>query len=218
MFYQPGKTEHGLPHDPFKSCVVPSPIGWISTISKDGIANLAPFSQFQNLTFDPPYVMFAANQNTKEKRKDSVVNAEHTGEFVWNMATYELREAVNKSGEEVPPDIDEFDRAGVTKSACKIVSAPRVAESPIHFECNYHMTLRLPGNGVMGSVNIVIGRVVGIHISEASLTKEGLVDVLKLQPMARLGYYDYSLVESKFRMVIPGDNEEVRRGMEGLQL
>jgi len=93
MFYEPGKTSHNLPHDPFKSCVVPRPIGWISTLSAAGVPNLAPYSQFQNLTFDPPYVMFAANQNTWGERKDSVTNAEQTGEFVWNMATYELREA-----------------------------------------------------------------------------------------------------------------------------
>ena len=98
MYYEPGKTKHGLPHDPFKSCVIPRPIGWISTLSKDGVANLAPYSQFQNLTFDAPYVMFSANQKTNGVRKDSTVNAEATGEFVWNMATYDLREAVNITG------------------------------------------------------------------------------------------------------------------------
>ena len=116
MFYEPLKTSHGLAHDPFKSCVVPRPIGWISTISENGIHNLAPYSQFQNLTFDPPYIMFSANQNTKGKRKDTVVNIETTGEFVHSMATYDLREAVNKSAQEVPPEEDEFEIAGVTKA------------------------------------------------------------------------------------------------------
>jgi flavin reductase (DIM6/NTAB) family NADH-FMN oxidoreductase RutF len=97
VYYQPGVTKHGLPRDPFKSCVIPRPIGWISTISRDGVHNLAPFSQFQNLTFDPPYVMFASNQTTVGRKKDTVVNTEQTGEFVWNMATYDLRDAVNKS-------------------------------------------------------------------------------------------------------------------------
>ena len=137
MFYEPGKSKHGLPHDPFKSCVIPRPIGWISTLSKDGIANLAPYSQFQQLTFDPPYVMFAANQNTLAKRKDSVENAEQTGEFVWNMATYDLRDAVNKSGEEVGPEIDEFELAGVKKEPSSLIKSPRVKESPINFECKY---------------------------------------------------------------------------------
>ena len=215
MFYQPGKTNHGLPHDPFKSCVIPRPIGWISSLAPDGVANLAPFSQFQNLTFDPPYVMFAANQKVAGTRKDSAYNAEQTGEFVWNMATYDLREAVNISGMEVPADTDEFDLAGVTKAPSHLVKPPRVAESPIHFECAYHSTLRLPGNEGLGSVDIVIGRVLAIHISDDVLTTDGLIDVLKIRPIARLGYYDYTSIESVFRMEIPGNNKELLRGLEG---
>ncbi len=129
MFYEPRKNNHGLAHDPFKSCVVPRPIGWISTIGADGVANLAPFSQFQNLTFDPPYVMFAANQKTDGHRKDSAVNAEQSGEFVYNMATYNLREAVNRSAVNVPPDVDEFELAGVTKAPSVRVAPSRVAGS-----------------------------------------------------------------------------------------
>jgi flavin reductase (DIM6/NTAB) family NADH-FMN oxidoreductase RutF len=215
MFYEPGKTEHGLPRDPFKSCVVPRPIGWISTISHEGADNLAPFSQFQNLTFDPPYVMFAANQTTRGKRKDSVVNAEATGQFVWNMATYELREAVNKSAEEVPSEVDEFDLAGVTKAESMIVRPHRVAESPIHFECLHHQTIRLPGNGTMGTVDIVIGRVIGIHIRENVIGADGRIDILKIRPIARLGYHDYTSVESIFHMVIPGNDPRRLAGMEG---
>ena len=215
MFYQPGKTNHGLPHDPFKSCVIPRPIGWISSLAPDGVANLAPFSQFQNLTFDPPYVMFAANQKVAGTRKDSAYNAEQTGEFVWNMATYDLREAVNISGMEVPADADEFDLAGVTKAPSHLIKPPRVAESPIHFECSYHSTLRLPGNKGLGSVDIVIGKVLAIHISDDVLTADGLIDVIKIRPIARLGYYDYTSIESVFRMEIPGNNEELLRGLEG---
>ncbi len=215
MYYEPGKTKHDLPQDPFKSCVIPRPIGWISTLSKDGVANLAPYSQFQNLTFYPPYVMFSANQKTNGVRKDSTVNAEATGEFVWNMATYDLREAVNITGQEAPPEADEFEIAGLTKAASNIVKAPRVAESPIHFECTYHTTLRLPGNGTMGTVDIVIGRVIAVHIDDAAFTEDGLVDVLKIRPIARLGYYDYTSIESVFRMEIPTANDEMMRGLEG---
>ena len=215
MYYDPEKNDHGLPHNPFKSCVVPRPIGWISTISPDGIHNLAPYSQFQNLTFDPPYVMFSANQNTHGKRKDSVVNAEQTGEFVYNMATYDLREAVNRSAAEVPPEVDEFVLAGVTKAPSLKVKPSRVAESPIQFECLYHSTLRLPGNGPMGTVDIVIGRVVLIHIKDDYITPDGRIDLLKIRPLARLGYYDYTMVESLFEMVIPGNNEALLAGLEG---
>lgn len=215
MFYEPRMNNHGLPHDPFKSCVTPRPIGWISTISMDGISNLAPYSQFQNLTFDPPYVMFAANQNTAGRRKDSVVNAEQTGEFVYNMATFDLREAVNTSAQEVPPEVDEFEMAGVSKTPSRLVKPYRVAESPVQFECRYHQTLRLPGNGKMGTTDVVIGEVLGIHIDDEFILPDGKLDILKIKPLARLGYYDYTIVESVFEMVIPGINEDLRAGMEG---
>jgi len=215
MFYEAKRNDHGLQFDPFKSCVVPRPIGWISTLSREGIPNLAPYSQFQNLTFDPPYVMFAANQKTDGSRKDSVVNAEQCGEFVYNMATYDLREAVNNSSQEVPPEVDEFELAGVTKIPSKIVKPFRVEASPIQFECRYHQTLRLPGNGVMGTVDVVIGEVLGVHIKDEFIMPDGKLDILKMRPIGRLGYYDYTSIESIFEMAIPGPNEDVRSGMEG---
>lgn len=215
MFYDPDRNDHGLPHSPFKSCVVPRPIGWISTVSRGGIDNLAPYSQFQNLTFDPPYVMFAANQTTAGVRKDSVVNAEETGEFVYNMVTYDLREAMNRSAQEVPPEVDEFALAGVTKAPSRVVRPCRVAESPIQMECRTHQTLRLPGRSPMGTVDVVIGRVVMVHIRDEFLTEDGKVDILKIRPLARLGYYDYTAVDRIFEMAIPGSNEELLRGLEG---
>ncbi len=217
MYYDPEKNDHGLPHNPFKSCIVPRPIGWISTVSPGGIHNLAPYSQFQNLTFDPPFVMFAANQNTRGNRKDSVINAEQTGEFVYNMATYDLREAVNRSATEVPPEVDEFELAGLTKAPSIRVKPCRVAESPIQFECRYHQTLRLPGNGPMGTVDIIIGKVVLIHIQDDVIAPDGRIDILRIRPLARLGYYDYTTVESFFEMVIPDANEALLAGLEGKQ-
>ena len=216
MFYEPGRTEHGLSHDPYKSCVIPRPIGWISTQDTHGVANLAPYSQFQNLTFDPPYVMFAANQRTSGHRKDSVVNAEQTGDFVYNMVTYDLREAMNITAQEVPPDVDEFELAGLEKATSTFVKSPRVAASPIQFECAYHQTLRLPGKGFMGTSDIVIGRVLGVHILDDLIQSDGKLDILKIRPLARLGYYDYTSIESIFEMAIPGTNEDLRSGMEGV--
>jgi flavin reductase (DIM6/NTAB) family NADH-FMN oxidoreductase RutF len=218
MHYDPEKNDHRLPYNPFKSCVVPRPIGWISTISLEGIDNLAPYSQFQNLTFDPPYVMFSANQNSRGLRKDSVINAELTGEFVYNMATYDLRDAVNRSAAEVPPEVDEFALAGVTKAPSFKIKPCRVAESPVQFECVYHETLRLPGRGLFGTVDIVIGRVVLVHIKDEVITPEGRLDIPRIRPLARLGYYDYSAVESVFEMVIPGENEVLLKGLEGAPL
>ncbi|MGD9920403.1 MAG: flavin reductase family protein [Pseudorhodoplanes sp.] len=215
MFYEPGKTSHGLKYSPYKACVVPRPVGWISTLSADGVHNLAPFSQFNSLTFDPPYVMFSANQTTDGARKDSCINAEQTGEFVWNMATYDLREAVNISAEQFPPDVDEFVMAGLTKTPAKLVRPAMVAESPIHFECRYYQTIRLPGNGTIGTTDVVIGRVIGVHISDDAITPEGRVDILKIRPIAKMGYYDYTSVDSLFEMVIPSKNELLKAGMEG---
>ncbi|KAJ9411810.1 hypothetical protein DTO045G8_717 [Paecilomyces variotii] len=213
MFYQPGKTPHRLPRDPFKACVVPRPIGWISTRSPDGVDNLAPFSQFNNLTFDPPYVMFSANQTELGVRKDTTINTEASGEFVWNMATYPLREAVNISAEQVPYGTDEFKRAGLTKAPAHLVRCSMVRDSPIRFECRYHSTLRLPGNPPMGTVDIIIGLVVGVHISEDVLT-DGIVDLSKAQPIARCGYFQYTRILETFEMVIPGSGK-VLYGLEG---
>jgi flavin reductase (DIM6/NTAB) family NADH-FMN oxidoreductase RutF len=215
MYYEPGVTPHGLPHDPFKSCVVPRPIGWISTVDGQGRHNLAPYSQFQNVTFDPPIVMFSANQDTRGQRKDSVRNAEETGEFVWNMATYALREAVNITAEELPPEVDEFERAGLVKLPSRKVRPARVTGSPIHFECVYLNTLRFPGTPPMGTVDVVFGRVVAIHIDDEAIDDKGMVDVLKIQPLARMGYFDYTFVDNKFQMVIPGSNRALLAGLEG---
>jgi len=217
MFYETNKNNHGLQHDPFKSCVIPRPIGWISTLSVDGIPNLAPYSQFQNLTFDPPYVMFSANQKTDGSRKDSVVNAEQSGEFVYNMATYDLREAMNISAQEVPSNIDEFELAGIKKEPSKIVKPFRIAESPIQLECRYHQTLRLPGKGTMGTADVVIGEVLGIHIKDEFIMPDGKLDVIKMRPIGRLGYYDYTSIDSIFEMAIHGTNEDLRSGMEGIK-
>lgn len=215
MYYEPGITPHGLPHDPFKSCVIPRPIGWISTVDAQGRHNLAPYSQFQNVTFDPPIVMFSANQTTAGERKDSVRNAETTGQFVWNMATYELREAVNISAEELPFGVDEFERAGLEKLPSRRVKPMRVKGSPIQFECEYLNTVRFPGNPPMGTVDVIFGRVVAIHIDDAFITPDGLVDVLKIQPLARMGYFDYTFVDKKFQMVIPGNSKALLAGLEG---
>jgi flavin reductase (DIM6/NTAB) family NADH-FMN oxidoreductase RutF len=215
MYYEPGKTPHGLPHDPFKSCVVPRPIGWISTVDAQGRDNLAPYSQFQNVTFDPPIVMFSANQTTQGERKDSVRNAEQMGQFVWNMATWDLREAVNISAQELPHGEDEFAHAGLEKLPSRLVQPKRVKGSPIQFECEYLSTVRFPGRPPMGTVDVVFGRVIAIHIDDAVIDAQGKVDILKIRPIARMGYYDYTTVDSLFQMVIPGNSTALLAGLEG---
>jgi flavin reductase (DIM6/NTAB) family NADH-FMN oxidoreductase RutF len=217
MFYEPSVTQHGLPFDPFKGCVVPRPIGWISTLGEDGVSNLAPFSQFQNLSFDPPHVMLSASEATTGARKDTIVNIEQTGEFVWNMATYDLREAVNISAQELPSHVDEFELAGLTKAKARIVKAPMVADSPIHFECVHVETLRLARGraGSSGLTDLIIAKVVAVHIKDEFILPSGKIDILKIRPLARLGYYDYTTIDSIFEMVIPGNNKRVLAGLEG---
>ncbi|KAF2815015.1 uncharacterized protein BDZ99DRAFT_408632 [Mytilinidion resinicola] len=231
MFYMPGSTPHNLPHDPFKACVLPRPIGWLSTLSPAGHANLAPYSQFNNLTFDPPYVMFSANQTAAATQKDTVRNVEATRVFCWNLATYALREAVNATAAELPHGADEFAHAGLAREPSRTVfvmvktaaaggyeeeqrvPVPMVQASPVRFECEYYTTLRLPGRAPVGSADVVIGRVVGVHIKEEVLT-DGKIDVRKTLPIARCGYFEYAVVREVFEMVVPG-GEGARAAMEG---
>jgi flavin reductase (DIM6/NTAB) family NADH-FMN oxidoreductase RutF len=217
MFYEPDKNNHGLKHNPFKSIVVPRPIGWITTVSAEGVVNLAPFSQFNNLGYDPPYVMYAAaNFPTGTRPKDSVRNAVDTGAFVVNMATYDLREAVNITASAVDPDVDEAALAGLEMVPSQLVKPPRVKASPVHLECVYHCMLSLPGRNLERSHHVVIGRVIGVHIRDDVLTADGRVDVLKIRPLARLGYHDYTSVETMFTMAPVGPHLDIReRGLEG---
>lgn len=215
MHYAPGQDACPLPFSPFKSCTVPRPIGWLSTISSDGVANLAPYSQWQNLTFDPPMVMFAANQYSDGRRKHTVINAEETGWFVWNMATYALREAVNISAMEWPDGVDEFEKAGVTRAAAIDAPGPMVAESPAHFECRYLSTHRLKGNSGHGWVDVVFGQVMRIHVADEVITPEGKLDIPAIRPLARMGYYDYTSVTETFEMRIPNASGMAADGLEG---
>lgn len=217
MFYEPDKNDHGLPFNPYKSIVVPRPIGWISTISRDGIVNLAPYSQFNNLGYDPPYVMFSANSFPETgRRKDSVKNAIDTGEFVVNMATYELKDAINVTSQFVGPDVDEAALAGLEMVPSRLVKPLRVAKSPVHLECKFHGSFSLPGNSFDQVHHVVIGRVIGVHICDEVLTAEGKLDILKIRPIARLGYFDYTVVETMFTMVPHGPNIRARHtGLEG---
>ena len=162
----------------------------------------------------PPTVLICANQHGDGRRKDTVVNIESSGEFVWSMATFELREAVNVTSTDFPPDTDEFERAGLAKAPSRIVRPARVAASPVHFECRHLQTVRIPGNGATGSVDVVFGRVVAVHIADAALDARGRIDILRLRPLARLGYHDYTSVESLFSMTPQGSRARAA-GLEG---
>lgn len=215
MKYMPGSEKCPLPFSPFKACTVPRPIGWLSSISPDGVENLAPYSQWQNLTFDPPMVMFAANQYPDGRRKDTVINAEKTGWFVWNMVTWDLREAMNTTSMAVPYGESEIKLAGLRTVKADLSDVPMVADSPCHFECRYISTHRLKGNSNVGTVDVVFAEVVKIHIKDEYIDEFGKLDVKKARPIARLGYYDYTVVDETFEMRIPMASPEEAAGLEG---
>lgn len=221
MFYEPSKNNHGLQRNPFKSCSVPRVIGWISTKNEDGSDNLAPYSQFTNLTFDPPIVLFSSNQNVVGDRKNTVKNIERTGEFVYNMVSWDLKEAMNRSSIfEVPEGVkDKFEYAGVSKVPSNLIDVMRVAESPVQYECRYMQTIRIPGSDTLATVDCIIAEVIGIHIADEFLLPNGKIDICSIKPVARLGYFDFTVVNNSFEMAPPKVSLEkqklVDKGLEG---
>jgi flavin reductase (DIM6/NTAB) family NADH-FMN oxidoreductase RutF len=195
MFYDALVNDHGLKLDPYYSLVVPRPIAWISTVSKAGRINLAPYSFYNTFSHDPSYVAFGSSVG-----KHTITNIAETGEFVINMPTYELREAMNQTS--TKQDVEEFDYAGLAKAPSRMVRPPRVAASPISLECRHFKTIDLPDDAGVVENQMVIGRVVGVHIDD-SYIKEGRVDVGALQVIARLGYAQYATVENLWRMPRP---------------
>ncbi len=215
MFYEPDKNDHGLPFNPFKSCIVPRPIAWVSTVNRAGVVNLAPFSQSNILGWDPPYVMFSAFTRFDGRRKDSVSNAEETGEFVYNMATYALRDAVVLTSMIEEAGIDEMAKAGLTPVKSNFVKPPRVAECPISLECKHYQTTILPSDCAGLHNSVVVGRVIGIHIADGIIGANGKLDMEKARPLARMGYLDYTSVTEVFELRPTGTSEDTIKGMSG---
>jgi flavin reductase (DIM6/NTAB) family NADH-FMN oxidoreductase RutF len=199
MFYRPNIDDHGLPHNPFKAIVSPRPIGWISTLNKDGIANLAPYSFFNGIQDVPPMVMFSVSgaKAGSDDLKDSLVNIQDTKEFCVNIVSDALKNAMNITSEHYPHGIDEFEQAGLEKGVPQVIKAPFVAASPAVFECTLHDIIPLPGNGHM-----ILGQVVCVHIQDEHL-KNGILDVTSYAPLARLGYRDYTSVHDVFSLNRP---------------
>lgn len=195
MFYDAVKNDHGFQYDPFKALVVPRPVGWVSSLSGEGQANLAPYSYFNAFSQDPHYVAFGSGP-----RKDSLRNIEATGEFAFSLATYDLREQMNATSAHVTAD--EFEIAGLTKAPCRMIRPPRVAESPAALECRLFQIVPLPGDDGQAGNFLVIGRVVGIHIDDRFI-HDGRVDSAAMRPIARLGYSEYATVTEAWRMRRP---------------
>ena len=206
MFFEPIKKNHGLPKNPFNSLVIPRPIGWISSRDPDGIVNLAPYSFFNAVCYQPPTVMFASGAGKgKDGLKDTLRNVEATGEFVCNLVTWENREQMNYSSASVSKDVNEMELTGLTSKPGRLVEVPWVEDAPVHLECKHTKSVDLPHWGNSERYVVVFGEVIGIHIKDELITDEGLVDVGLMRPLGRLGYNDYTEVESKsiFTMVRP---------------
>ena len=200
MYYETDKNNHGLRYNPLKACVAPRPIGWMTTLSAAGVINLAPFSFFNLLSYDPPFVMFSAGTHEGDAgKKDTVANIEATCEFVYNMATWAQKDQMNRTAMILDRAVDEMAAAGLEPLPSRLVRPPRVKGSPVHFECRLHQIVQLPGNKPKSEHHLVIGQVIAVHIEDAAIT-DGLVDLIKIRPIARLGYKDYISVESTFQM------------------
>jgi flavin reductase (DIM6/NTAB) family NADH-FMN oxidoreductase RutF len=204
MFYRAGEP-HGLKHNPFNAIVVPRPIGWISSLDARGSVNLAPYSFFNAVAYVPPQVIFSATtaHTADGGLKDTVANVLETKEFVVNLATWDLREAMNRSSAPAPREVDEFTLAGVTAEPSRLVRPPRVKESPVHLECRYLQSVPLLTHDARSPNTLVIGEVVGVHIDDAVIV-DGMLDYARMQPIGRLGYQDYTRVGDVFAMPRPG--------------
>jgi flavin reductase (DIM6/NTAB) family NADH-FMN oxidoreductase RutF len=199
-FYEPA-LGHGLAHDPFNAIVGPRPIGWVSTMGKDGSVNLAPYSFFNAFNYKPPIIGFSSTGT-----KHSLRNAQETGEFVWNLTTRALAAQMNETCATVAYGVDEFDLAGLEKTPSRLVAPPRVAASPVNFECKVADIVQLKGyKGNLAETWLVLGEVIGVHIDEA-LLKDGVFDTFGAAPVLRAGgpsAYAAIRPEARFDMVRP---------------
>ena len=200
MFYQPKKNPFSI--DPYKSLIFPRPIGWISSIDKKGIVNLAPYSYFNAIADDPPQIMFVAGASDKpSQKKDTLTNILETKEFVVNFATTATRKQMNLSSKDIDKDDDEFVLTKLKKRKSRLVKVPSVADSPVNLECKLSKSIKLKSNSRKFST-MVIGEVIGIYIKDSFIEK-GRVNSVAMRYVARMGYSEYTTVSSKFKMKRP---------------
>lgn len=185
-------------HELLKGCVAPRPIAWISTVSADGVANAAPYSCFTFVSLVPPMVCFSVEAKPDGSKKDTLRNAEFTGDFVVNLVPEELAAAMNATAEDVPPEVSEFQKAGLTPAPSERVRAPRIAESPVNLECRVERILELGRAGQ----RLVIGEMLLVHVRD-DLWRDGTIDVARLRPVARLAGNEYARLGEVFELSRP---------------
>ncbi|TCS65605.1 flavin reductase (DIM6/NTAB) family NADH-FMN oxidoreductase RutF [Primorskyibacter sedentarius] len=201
MFYRP-QDGHGLPHNPFNAIVTPRPIGWIATRGADGRDNLAPYSFFNAVAYEPPQVMFASTSAKPDRdgTKDSVANIRDTGVFCVNIVEFAMKDVMNKTSGPWDREVDEFELAEIEKAECDTIACARVAQAPANLECKLTQIVKLPGAANFA----VFGEVTGVHLRDDCL-KDGEFDVLSFNPLTRMGYRDYSVIREKFSLQRPGE-------------
>jgi len=201
MFYEP-KNGHGLPHNPFNAVITPRPIGWISTRGRDGRNNLAPYSFFNGVSYDPPQVMFAstAQKNDRHLGKDTLANIDETGVFCVNIVEYAMRDAMNITSGSYGADQDEFEMANLETAECETIPCARIATGPAALECKRTQVIKLQGVANY----VVLGEVTGVHLRDDAVV-DGMFDVTTFRPLSRLGYRDYSVVDNLFSLKRPGE-------------
>ena len=199
MFFEPNSRDRNLlPHDPFKALIAPRPVGWISSQDREGRINLAPYSFFNAFSGAPPLVGFCS-----EGEKDSVTFARDSGEFVWNMATFDLRWQMSESSAPLERGHSEFEHTGLEMAPSRIVKAPRVKASPAQLECKVTEIFHLRDmNGADTPRFLVMGQVIGIHIDD-DFIENGIVQVTRMKPIARCGYQDYAVLDEVFSIKRP---------------
>ena len=196
MQFDPNELEHTAVYKLLTGSIIPRPIGWVSSISEDGINNLAPFSYFNAVGDDPPPLMFSTGIGNRTQ-KDTLVNVLATKQFVVNMVTEELVEQMNITAKAVPYDVDEFELAGVTPIASKKIKPMRVKESPINFECElvHHYFLEDHKNG---GACVLIGRIVMMHFDDSVLLDNFKINMECYKPIARLAGSNYAKIGELF--------------------
>lgn len=201
MFYLPEKG-HGLSHNPFNAIVTPRPIGWIATRGLDGRDNLAPYSFFNAVAYTPPQVMFASTSAKPDRgdTKDSVANIRETGVFAVNIVEYAARHAMNRTSAALDRGVDEFEIAQLVKGACQTIACARIVGSPATLECRMTQIVQLAGDANFA----VFGEVTGVHMRDDCII-DGIFDVTRYHPLARMGYRDYSTIQEVFSLERPDD-------------
>lgn len=198
MFYDTKLNNHKMKYNPFKACLVPRPIAWISSINEEGIVNVAPYSYFNAVADIPPTIMFSSSAKADGFDKDSLRNIEASGEFVVNIASYHLRDQLNQSSKPLNHGVSEAEVFAIETAPSIMIKPPRIKQAAISFECNYLQTIELEE----AKTKIILGQVIGIYIDD-EIISDGKVDITKLKPLARLGYNEYTFIEKTFTMDRP---------------